>query len=262
MLKPALAIVLTSSLLMSATTALGADRISVYTEQLYPLHYTESGGNDEPVLGYATQLVVAVLEEAGMEYEISMLPWPRVMQEVSTKENTLAYSIARTAPRENQFHWIGEIFRTSAALYGLKKNANWLPRTVEEAAGFRIGVVKDYPGYRYFTAKGFDQLITVRDPIRKLQMLQRGRIDLITFNRFRIGMFSEKYGFNQEEFIRVIELEDISTGLYMAFSKSTNSETVSRVQDAYARVKESGKFDEIMAPLASMMKEPEVGVLQ
>lgn len=53
---------LIASLLLQPTTVLAADRIAVYTEQSYPLSYTENGADDGQIMGFATQLVIAVLE--------------------------------------------------------------------------------------------------------------------------------------------------------------------------------------------------------
>ena len=93
LITPTIILLFATSLLAAASTARGTDRISVYTEHIYPLQYTENEEDDGPVVSFTTQLVVAVLEEAGLEYDITMLPRVRVMRSIRTEENVLAYSM-------------------------------------------------------------------------------------------------------------------------------------------------------------------------
>ncbi len=251
-----------SGFLALSTTAYGSDRIAVFTEQSYPLNYTESGRDDDPIIGFGTQLVKAVLEEAGLEYEITMVPWVRAIQAIDNRENVLVYSMTRNPERENRYHWIGEILSLEYYLFGLKERANSLPRSLPLAAGFEVGVVREDVVHRYLTGQGFDHLVVVKHPARNLSMLERGRIDLFPFSRFGVGLFSRRNGFDRDRLIGMVKLEEISTGIYMVLSKSTNDETVGRVRDAYARLKASGALQEIMAPIRILMEADRVDVIQ
>ena len=50
--------------------------INVVTENTFPLQYLEG----EAVKGPATELLEAVLQQAGVEYQIQVLPWARAYQ--------------------------------------------------------------------------------------------------------------------------------------------------------------------------------------
>ena len=253
--------VLISFLLTVSTASFGGERISVFTEQDYPLNYTDSGEDDGPIIGFATELVIAVLEEAGLEYEIKMGPWVRALQAIDSEENVLVYSMARSPARENRYHWIGEINPLDYYLYGLKANIDRLPRSLDEAADFRIGVTRGYAMHKYFAEKNFERLSVARNPAITLNMLKRGRVDLVPMSRLSVGMIANRYGIDRADLIGVIRLVDIATSTNMALSQNTKAETVSRLQAAYARIRASGRYDEIMGPLISLMEDNQVDIL-
>ena len=253
--------VLISFLLTVSTASFGGERISVFTEQDYPLNYTDSGEDDGPIIGFATELVIAVLEEAGLEYEIKIGPWVRAVQAIDSEENVLVYSMARSPARENRYHWIGEINPLDYYLYGLKANIDRLPRSLDEAADFRIGVTRGYAMHKYFAEKNFERLSVARNPAITLNMLKRGRVDLVPMSRLSVGMIANRYGIDRADLIGVIRLVDIATSTNMALSQNTKAETVSRLQAAYARIRASGRYDEIMGPLISLMEDNQVDIL-
>lgn len=253
--------VLISFLLTVSTASFGGERVYVFTEQDYPLNYTESGEDEGPIIGVATELVIAVLEEAGLEYEVKMGPWVRALQAIDSEENVLVYSMARSPARENRYHWIGEINPLDYYLYGLKANIDRLPRSLDEAAHFKIAVTRGYVMHKYFAERHFEGLSVARNPAITLNMLKRGRVDLISMSRLSAGMIGNRYGIDRADLIGVIRLVDIATSTYMALSQNTKPETVSRLQAAYARIRTSGKYDEIMGPLRSLMEDNQVDIL-
>jgi len=82
--------------LLSPFTASASDeKITVLTEQLYPLSYTAVRKNGGVVKGYAAELVKAVLEESGFDYEIRMTPWSRI---ISSLEKQKTFELPLIAP--------------------------------------------------------------------------------------------------------------------------------------------------------------------
>ena len=94
--------VLISSLMIHSKWVSAADQITAFTEQVYPLNYTKSGDDDGQVIGFATELVIAVLDEAGLDYEIKIGPWARAIRAINTMSNVLAYPTVRTADLESK----------------------------------------------------------------------------------------------------------------------------------------------------------------
>lgn len=254
-LKVAVVAVLAGFSLTGPATLIAADRISVFTEQDYPLNYTELGEDDEEVLGFATELVVTVLEEAGLEYEIRMVPWVRAMTAIDSAENVLVYSMIRSAERENKYHWIGEIIRADFCLYGLRRNASSLPGSLEEALDFRIGVTRGYVQHNYLVELGFTRLIVANDSDQLIRMFRRGRIDLVVLGSNEVAPIRERYGFKENDLIGLAKLEWKLASLQMALSKRSSNAIVSRLQHAYQNVRTAGTYDRIMRPLISGREE-------
>jgi ABC-type amino acid transport substrate-binding protein len=73
--------------------------------------------------GYAIELVNNILGEAGINQTILAAPWKRVLKDGREKANVLVFAVARTAERENDFHWITPMTANISGIYSLKSNA-------------------------------------------------------------------------------------------------------------------------------------------
>lgn len=245
---------LPTCLLTGPATLNAADRIAVYTEQDYPLNYTESGEDDDPALGSATELVIVVLEEAGLEYEITVVPWVRAMMAIDAEKNVLVYSMIRNADREDKYHWIGEVIQADFCLYGLRSGLTSIPRSLEEAREFSVGIPRGYTHHDELAKLGFSQLVAVNNFDQLMRMLIRGRVDLVVFSK-EVMPVSERYGFKEDDLIGLVRLDGLSASLQIALSKRSNDEIVRRLQHAYESVRASGMYERIMGPLMSDRKE-------
>lgn len=107
------------------------EKILILTDQLFPLNYTAGGTDEEPILGYATQLVQALMEESKLPYNIVLVPWARLVRKMNNTENVMDFSVSRTTQRDPLYHWIGEIIPVRIFLFGKRSNLKLLPRTLE-----------------------------------------------------------------------------------------------------------------------------------
>ena len=90
-------------------SSINDEKILILTEQFYPMNYTENGQDDDKILGFGTVLVIAVLEESKLEYEINIVPWARAIHTINKNKNVLVYSLSRSPERQDQYRWIGDI---------------------------------------------------------------------------------------------------------------------------------------------------------
>lgn len=222
--------------------------LTVYTEQSFPVSYTENDAHGIKVLGYGTELVKAVLEYSDIDYKIETVPWIRAVQAIDTQENVLVYAMTRTNEREDKYHWIGEIAPIEYRLFGLRKNITQLPASLEQAKSLRIGVVREDVTKDYLQSQGFLNLVSVNDPERNLAMLQRGRIDLFPFSANSISLFLEKNNFDPRDLVSTISLDEISTGLYMVLGKHSSPEMVEKLRNSYRAIVENGTYNRIVKP--------------
>ncbi|GGW83345.1 substrate-binding periplasmic protein [Alteromonas halophila] len=99
----------------SGPLRLNAEDLWVMADQVPFFSERNSEGD---VTGYAVELVRAILDEAGLDTPVLSAPWDRIAKE-SLKPNVMAFSVARTAERESQYHWITPITRNMHGLYSL-----------------------------------------------------------------------------------------------------------------------------------------------
>ena len=85
----------------------------------------------------STQLIMALLEEAGFEYEFNLSPWTRIYQLLESRPNVLSYPVARIPAREDTVFWIGMMRPIRLSLYGLRENSDRLPTTLDAARAFQ-----------------------------------------------------------------------------------------------------------------------------
>jgi len=125
----------------------------------------------------------ALFREAGLEFTLSVIPWPRAVQSVQTEENVLVYSMIRNTQREDLYEWIGLINPIETHLYMLRNGLETIPTTLEEARDLRIGLARRSAADEFLSSQGFTNLIYSGDATRAPVLLERGRIELTPMTR-------------------------------------------------------------------------------
>ena len=219
----------------------GAQTIHVVTEHT-PYTYLLDG----KVVGSATEVVELSLQRAGLkDYQVKLYPWARAYDMALKTPNVLIYLIARTAAREHQFQWAGEIMKIQYHLYRLKQKPLAIT-DLESAKRFSIGVMRDDVRHQYLRAKGFDRLVISAQSIDNFRKLLSGQVDLVPLTTDDASSLCKETRFDCAELERVMTLEEASTGLYMAFSRATPEAVVQRTQRAFDKLKADGQVKRIM----------------
>jgi len=227
-------------LALLSSPIVASEKLTILTEQSYPLSYTLSGNDDGEVIGYGVDIVKAVMEEANLEYDITIVPWKRAIHTIEKQRNILVFAMTRTKEREARYHWVGKMTSVQYSLYGFKKNIVALPHTIDAAKNLRIGVVRNDVISEYLLLKGFTNLVPVSANVRNFMMSQRGRIDMFPYSSFGFEFFARRNGFDPNEYSELITLPELSSGMYMVFGLDTDSALLARVQNAYNEVVSSG----------------------
>src|SRR5574343_704797 len=106
-------------LLLGLARPVIATDMTAYTEELPPLNYQDGG----QVSGFATELLQAVMQQAGYSVDIQLMPWARAYRLVMEGPDRVIYSITRTPQREPLFHWVGPISPRQIKLYRLNNRS-------------------------------------------------------------------------------------------------------------------------------------------
>jgi polar amino acid transport system substrate-binding protein len=218
-----------------------AQTIHVVTEQT-PYTYMVDG----KVAGSATEVVELSLQRAGLkDYRVNLYPWAHAYDLALKTPNVLIYLIARTAARENQFRWAGEIMKIQYHLYRLKQRPLAIT-DLESAKRFTIGVMRDDVRQQYLINKGFDRLVVSAQSVDNFRKLLSGQVDLVPLTTDDASSLCKETRFDCAGLERVMTLDEASTGLYMAYSLSTPDAVVQRTQRAFDKLKTEGHVKRIM----------------
>lgn len=220
---------------------LAAQTIQVVTEQT-PYTYLVEG----KVVGSATEVVELSLHRAGLnDYQVRLYPWARAYDMALKTPNVLIFLIARTAAREKQFRWAGEIMKIQYHLYRLKHKPLAIT-DLESAKRFTIGVMRDDVRHQYLRDKGFGRLVISAQSVDNFKKLLSGQVDLVPLTTDDATSLCKETRFDCAGLERVLTLDEASTGLYMAYSASTPDAVVQRTLQAFDKLKAEGHVKRVM----------------
>ncbi len=195
---------------------------------------------DGKVVGSATEVVELSLKQAGLsDYQISLYPWARAYDMALKEPNVLIFLIARTSARELQFKWAGEIMKIQFHFYRLK-GRNIVVKNLQDARNFNIGVMRDDVRHQYLKEKGFSRLVVSAQQVDNFRKLLNGQVDIVPMPDDDAASLCKETHFSCENLEKIYTLDEMSTGLYMAYSNSTPDAIVERTKSAFEKIRAAG----------------------
>jgi len=219
--------------------------VQVVTE-LSPPHQTlVAGGVD----GYSTQLVKAILQQAGVTGSIEIYPWARAYKMALQQPDILIYNMARTAEREQLFQWIGPVAAYRLGFVKLTHRHDIQLNSLADAQDYSIAVQRHDLAETFLKKHGFsqpDQLVLAADITESWQLLLNGKVDLIIDDPMALVAMAEYFNIKSEyvEFEFAIKLLQQQT--YLAANKAMSVEMISDLQQAHRKVAESALYQKVM----------------
>lgn len=195
--------------------------------------------------GEATVFAQRVLDNAHISQELIYLPWRRAYQQALTEPNTLVFPLARTSQREEKFRWVGQLIPVNYYLFRLKSRQDIQINTLDDARRYRIGVVNYHVHHEFLLAQNFTGLQPVNGNVQNLKKALLGRIDLFPLSDGGLIPVCERENIDCSQFEPVLKLEDISGGLYMAYSTNTDAAKVQSTRESYQQLVDNGVHAEI-----------------
>ncbi|XOV81170.1 MAG: substrate-binding periplasmic protein [Aestuariibacter sp.] len=226
----------------SKSIAQSDTRIQVVTEFLAPYQLRDPAGK---VYGFAPEVVDRLFALSGYQQQRQALPWARAYESALTGHNIMIFSIARTAHREDKFHWIGSLSTERLHFWGLAARFNQKLNSMEELHKFQIAISLGTNPEQYLTAIQHPKLYRVADAETSLAMLLNNRTDLIIGSDVEFAERVRKFGRNIEEFYPVFEIDDLNSNLSIAFSLDTDPDILRRFRRAYKKLAEEGELQKL-----------------
>lgn len=234
-------LVLIGSIALSIIHTSFAQKITVVTEEYPPYNFLDS---NKKVSGMSTDVVEEVLKRAKLDYHLNIYPWARAYKMAQDTPNVLIYSIGRSEKRETLFKWVDVIAPYDVYLYRLKSRPEIRVSKLEDLKNFKVGAVRDDIRAQYLEKLGIKLDLTNADSFNS-KKLAVNRIDMFPIDEAALIALYKREGADPNTLVKVFKLEDLSSGLYMAFSQQTADEVVNKCRVALAEIKKDGTLERI-----------------
>ena len=215
--------------------------------ELSPPHQTITDGK---VDGVSTQIVLATLQHAGLESRIEVYPWARAFYIASSTANVLIYNMARTAKRENEFHWIGPVANYRLGLVRLADRTDLNPNHVKDLGSAVIAVQRDDFSFRWLEQQGFKvgkELQLSADILESWRLMLKGKVDYVVDDEAALSLMEQQLAQPRGTARFVLAIPELAQQTYLAASKNADPALVKKLQQAHLQVQKSQLFSDVMA---------------
>jgi polar amino acid transport system substrate-binding protein len=200
------------------------------------------------VVGVASEVVEMALADAGItDYHMALYPWARAYDIARLQADVLIYPMIRSAEREALFKWVGELEHVTPMFYKLRARPDVVVSALQDASQYTVGVVRDDSRQQYLEGKGFSKMVVSANNLDNLRKLISGQVQLIPMPEREAREQCADLGIAFDDLESVFTLDDLSKGLYVALSARTPDETVQKIVAAFARLKQAGTVDQVIA---------------
>lgn len=221
---------------------LRSEELLIVTENFPPYSYME---NNE-LKGVSTEIVKAVLKEAGFNARIKLYPWARAYKYALTRKNVLIYSISRSPERESLFKWIGVLVTLKVCFHKLKSRTDITPQSLDDLKPYLIGVQQDGSTHDFLINNGFERLEPSDEIEQNIKKMLINRIDMVFASELGAMYRIKALGYDTDDFERIWYADKFSRDLYMAFSLKTPDSIVDQFRKAYEKIVADGTYEAII----------------
>ena len=212
-------------------------KLRVLTHTVFPVSYMDTSENK--IAGFATEYLRDILEKAGVEYSLELLPWSRAYNIALKEPNTLLYGIARTGDREQHFIWFEELFTSHFALYGLSSNTELAGLDMLSVKKRPIGVIRNHVIQTTLRKQGFVNIIEADTNEHLVNLLINNRVDYISISTSGAELMhiKTKFGIDQDRVTPLVDLPFLKYSIYYALNPETDPELLNSLTIALESLK-------------------------
>jgi polar amino acid transport system substrate-binding protein len=223
-----------------------ANQLRFVAEDLPPFHFFDA---DKRPTGALVEIIETLMLRTKLSGSIELIPFARSYDLALKEQNTFMFSLMKSADREDQFQWVGQIYKSKAFLVGLRNRLNIDISNLEEAKSLVVGTIRGYHAEKYLQEKGFSTQNNLHLSVNykhMWSMLFTNRIDYILTNFIAIDREMKSIGFNKSDIKSYVELHDFPGDLFIATGLSTTNKTVVVLSAALQKIKDDGTYKKIM----------------
>lgn len=219
-------------------------KLSFVTEHYPPFQIVDN----KNVSGLSVDILRAAMEGTSIDYSISVYPWFRAYNAVTTEEKNCIFLISRTAEREEHFYWTESMLSHTDYLIGLSDRDLPDIAKLEDAMRYNIAVIKGDRTHAQLLNEGFIEgknLFVVSDTYSQFKLLQRKEVDFIISGQASINYRAITQNISPDAFKTYIKVSKTPVNLYIACNKNTPIETVTTLSNAIRAVKRQPYYKQL-----------------
>jgi len=216
--------------------------ISVMGFSVQPFSYEEN----KKAVGLSVDLITMMLKEAGLSLSpVTIQPLPRVLASLDAGD-TIAVAIVRTSEREAKYQWVAESYKETVCFL-TPASAPAINSYDDAKNAGKIIVLRGSMLETALRNNGITNLeLGEKDDISGFQMLLSGRANTQFSSTSTFKLFITQ--FNAQDKVKfgkpVMEID-----FWIVASKNVPSDTISKLQAAYKKLKANGEYDKIFASI-------------
>ncbi|MBV8124415.1 MAG: transporter substrate-binding domain-containing protein [Burkholderiaceae bacterium] len=209
--------------------------ITLTTEEYPPYNMSSPQGQ---VTGVSTDIVKALLAEAGFHYQLAVYPWARAIAMARTDPDTCVFSMSRTPEREALYQWVGPLVQNDWALFALPDAP--VPAQLPDVVKATIGSYQGDAIVPYLQGRGYMVDVAPSDDVNP-QKLLHGRIDF-----WATGKLIGQYRLQQQHIDNIKPVLIFNrTEMYLACQRDMPQNLINQLNDTLAAMDKRGVISTI-----------------
>lgn len=213
----------------------------VYTENYPPFNFENEDGT---VGGLATERVRQVLDAAGFDYEIRVVPWARAVNNTQSQDNALIYTLTRTPKREPSYHWLVPLSESNFYLFVRREETREITPEGLSAGLYTASCVSGDLTCELLTWAGIpeENIIPITESgTGDFRMVVAGRADIYITDLAVNDRLRRAEGFDPRLTKPAMKLQGKS-GFYLASGPNLPKETSAKIKAAHQALVDQGAY--------------------
>lgn len=238
-MKKFLALIAALVMTLSCTVAMADDIVYVATNPEYP-PFESVADDGETIVGYEVDLLNAIVEKAGFEYQFESMQFASVVSSVQANPNTIGLSgISITPARQMEVNFSSPYINAGVAVI-VKADSGiaTMDDLNGKVIGAQLGTTSDMKAEEIV---GADNVARYNTFLESVMDLQGNKIDAVFVDR-PVGI--EILANLNDPSLIMLDIEIVSDYYGIAVNKN-NTELLQKINDAIAALQQEGFFDEL-----------------
>ena len=219
---------------LAMATAAIASPLHLVTENYPPYNYAE----DRELKGLSVELMHLVMADAGLEYDMELMPWARAIALAENKNGYCVFTTVHTEERNTRFQWVEPLLISYNYLVK-RADSNVQAATLEEARQYLVGTQRGDYTAELLESLQFKRIDLASDIEITLNKLLLGRIDLMPMAGTLVDELRQK----GTPLKPLLVLTKALNGV--ACNKEIPAETIAKMQASLTKLTEDGTWDSI-----------------